>query len=640
MAQDQNGLKPAAMKAHPTCYVPALALLAAVTVLQGGYYSEPAAVVAMLLVLAVMWMVFGMWRRPAKTGLLPLGLLLLTVLLMLLSTIVGGVSYSKLSGLASWSVLPIGLLVGLMVSDAEKVALFRGIAWLGVGCAAVTLFAYVGVLPLEGFVNAARVQSFFQYANTAGIWFAAVALLALASEDRALVAASPLMIVCLFLTQSGGAILAAVIGWVLFSMFAVRADEVKLVLRLGTAIVGSAISFAFALLLSPVAALPILAACVIALYWLASTWEDKRSYAKVPPAWLVAIIPAVAIALVALAASVVPERIARATQTFVERFIQMADGLRALAGSPVLGLGPDQWQYVYFREQSAQYTANVIHNGYLQAALDGGLIAGALLVAGLVIAWTRSLKYVTGSFHTHLEDSERGDRGFRELTNMQISALCASLALLVHAFLDIDLRFASVLLLLGLLQGACCREPKVTGAHETIGLRLVACASVVTGLVAVVSLFASLSSSSIAASLVAGDANALTGFKSDALAADDHSLQVAFLVGSANVGRYDDAVAFSQEKGLPSTGEQALALADNYFGAGATARAESVLLEELGREPYNYQLFERAAQLLREHKASSDAIARFNELADNSNGLLRMGMAALLRNSHSVEEIE
>lgn len=651
MGRVGGGGSSAAKRAFPSCYVPALVLLAAATVFQGGFYGEVAAPVSILLVPAALWMAFGMWRRPSPAGLLPLVLVGASVVFMAASAIAGGATYSKLAGLASWAVLPMGLLVGLLVSEAEVVPLVRGIAWVGAGCMAVTLLAYMGALPLDGFVNAARVQSFFQYANAAGIWFAAVALLAVASGDRALAATSPLMIACLLLTQSGGAILVSVLGWILFSVLAWRLDRTELALGLLSTLACAVVMAACALFVSPIALLPASVVCMAALYVLFGT--DMSEAARKMLGALFLAVPIVAAVLLVLAMTLFPERVSRASQTFIERFIQMGDGARILVGSPLLGLGPDQWQFVYLREQGAQYTANVIHNGYLQATLDGGLVVGVLVVVGLVFAWLRALRsVVTKGDGVGVPDSAgvMQDVAFEDV---RLAALCGSFMLLVHAFLDIDFRFASILLLLGLLLGVCLRGEagKTAKGAEDPSLRISVGVATLMAIISVLSLFGTIVGGSLTASLAGGDSEMLGAFPSDALAVNDPGLQAAYLEGCYVSGSYDKAIDFANSHGapsethaeddgvLPATGEQALALAQSYFGAGNSASAEGVLLRELALEPYNYQLFEQVAQLLREHDASEGALRAFNAQADKSNALLHTGTASLLRNTKAISKI-
>lgn len=78
-------------------------------------------------------------------------------------------------------------------------------------------------------------------------------------------------------------------------------------------------------------------------------------------------------------------------------------------------------------------------------------------------------------------------------------------------------------------------------------------------------------------------------------------------------------------------------MAKNLYGAGDGTQAESVLLDELRHEPYNYQHFERVAELLREHDASESAVSAFNDQARQSNELLKKGTAVLLRIGHEIE---
>ena len=103
------------------------------------------------------------------------------------------------------------------------------------------------------------------------------------------------------------------------------------------------------------------------------------------------------------------------------RLLYALDGLGMIARHP-LGLGRGGYLYQQPLEQTGVYTLRYIHNEYLQAALDSGLLAGALSVA-LAAALL-----------------------FRK--NVPLRERAAVFAIMAHACIDFDFQFTAMVFLL------------------------------------------------------------------------------------------------------------------------------------------------------------------------------------------------
>ena len=109
--------------------------------------------------------------------------------------------------------------------------------------------------------------------------------------------------------------------------------------------------------------------------------------------------------------------------TLIERVITWQDGLKLTLQHPLLGLGIGNWQFEQFLYQSAPYGVRYVHNYYVQLLLDGGVLAFVLFVVVIVSALWRSMK-------------ERSIHFF------------IVLAIVLHIFLDFDMTYGSVILIL------------------------------------------------------------------------------------------------------------------------------------------------------------------------------------------------
>lgn len=127
-------------------------------------------------------------------------------LLYLLASLVRGYSASSLAQACLPACCGAFLYLYLSLSQREKGRLLDWVALASGLFAGIAILAFCGVVPLTGAVSARRLQFTFQYANAAGSWFAAAALLA---QDREEARARRMTLPCvtaLLLTRSMGAL--------------------------------------------------------------------------------------------------------------------------------------------------------------------------------------------------------------------------------------------------------------------------------------------------------------------------------------------------------------------------------------------------------------------------------------------------
>ncbi|MGB4649081.1 MAG: O-antigen ligase family protein [Acetivibrionales bacterium] len=110
------------------------------------------------------------------------------------------------------------------------------------------------------------------------------------------------------------------------------------------------------------------------------------------------------------------------------------DAIKLLKSHWLFGLGGDGWKALYQSVQDFGYTANYVHNHYLQIFVDHGILT-FLSYTGLVVISAASFIY------SYLKTK---DKLLRACT---AGMLCGFIALAVHSSFDFDLSFASVALL-------------------------------------------------------------------------------------------------------------------------------------------------------------------------------------------------
>lgn len=467
---------------------------------------------------------------------------------------------------------------------------------------------------VEGAVNAGRMQFPFQYANTSGIFYAACAVLALGSNNGRLRRAAVFPLAALLFTQSAGA--CGLFACAFAVLCACRWREGAFTRVTELALLAACAAGAFALCFAAgegwalVAAAGAFAAGSLALGRLDKARSAKRA-AVVACALLAACVLACAGLLVQTG------RVAQAGQTFVERLIQMGDAGAVVAANPVLGIGPDAWRLLYPYVQSAQYTATSVHCGYLQVALDAGLVGAALLVVAVVVGAKRAVS----------------------CGNVPVA--CAILMIAVHGVFDIDFQFSALLAFLAMLLTACPAPKPGRRPQSREGARGLPLAMLLltTAFAAnALGLWAAGAKDACASAAVTADADAIRqAMERNPLVARDDSVRSCYGEALWRAGAWGELAQFFDGGSFMSS-DQTLFAVEALYALGENAQAESILLTELERESGNVDLFESARLLLASHDAGEDARERYRLAAARANAMASEGLASLMGNQERLPE--
>ncbi len=395
-------------------------LLGVLVAWQGGYYPEASALVgaaAFAAALALLAVRVARRRRVRVPFTVPCAFGVAACLLA------GGALHGSLENGFDLALLWLcAAAFALMAAEIRRTCVLDALAWLGVAAAVLGILMFAGLVPFPGSVVAGRLQFTFQYANAAGAWYAATCLLALASEGAALRRAACLPLLALLLTQSMGSILLETCAVAALCPVKTCAKEpvaaLGVVAQAASALIGFAACLLAGSLAAPVAAVAALAAScgLSALVEGRLGDEDSAAYRILA----VSAVLAVAAGLLCAGLLVATGRLGQAAATFAERLAQMRDAATLLSASPLLGIGPDGWAASYQAVQTADYKTSVVHCGYLQLALDGGVVAPLLLVGAIGVGFSRAARR-------------------RDLASALPVALLA-----LHSLVDFDLRFAAL----------------------------------------------------------------------------------------------------------------------------------------------------------------------------------------------------
>lgn len=358
------------------------------------------------------------------------------------SIVAHGLSAAALVQAAPWALAALACAVCAGLDARQRRLLLALVAGLGVASAFAGVFLAVGVPSVPGAVNAGRLQFLFQYANAAGAWFACVALLCLGADDPRLRRWATAPLTALLLTQSAGSVLLGAAVAAAGACGRVRRARAEG----GPAAAGALVDIVALLVQAALAAAtfvllrlptdPVLAqGAGVAFFLVASLgfptlWPRAARALRAGRVRAALVLAAVVLAAVALAGALAAQgRLVQASATFTERVVQARDAAQVLAASPLLGIGPDQWQHVYLTLPGVGYEATLVHCGYLQLGLNAGVLAPLALATALGAAVVRARQRLAGA-----------------------SAALGFLAL--HSLIDFDLEFAFFAVLAAILVGA------------------------------------------------------------------------------------------------------------------------------------------------------------------------------------------
>lgn len=447
--------------------------------------------------------------------------------------------------------------------------------------AAAALLAFAGILPLAGAVTSRRLQFTFQYANAAGSWFAAMALLAQDSGDKKLRRWFLPLTSTLLLTRSVGAL----------GLYAV-AQAVRLYLRRREGvwpetILLHALAGVFAVALIFVKgwwALPLIAL----LY--AAGWVQERLLA-----WAVRRhLQWGALAIGVAGAVAVFWGRNSAIGTLAERLAQILDGLKIIARHPILGVGAGNWEIFYPYCQFVQYVSSVVHSSLVQIGVDAGIPAMALCVLFFILAW-RSRR--------------------RSLSQSLAAGLLAA-----HSLMDFTLQFIPIasLLLALLFVGEPRKESPAPVPAASRGMRIAA--GILAGSLCAGLLWSELTYKRLVYTAQAGDWTAVAEGCNEhrALFGRSRAARALEVQARYTLEDWDAVLDLTQDVDRLATGELPLR-AQALEQSGQMDAACTLLLEQLSRQPCRPALYERAGELLLEWRAADEDINAFNRLAEQAN---------------------
>lgn len=543
--------------------------------LQGGYFHT------VFLIAAILYAALAVFRR--KRPLRPAELALWGFAgWYLLTSLVNGYSSASLAQACLPGAVAAALYFGGELTGEKRVKALWLLACVSAALAAIGILALGGVVNISGAVTARRLQFPFQYANAAGSWYAALALIVQGEFEKD-EKAWPLLFLetALLLTRSIGTLglyaLAQLTYVIRYRKQPVRWQSVLLSN-------GAAVCFAlsFFLLRTPWAALLLLAELAFA------GWRFQTLIAlgrRVRLHWLVLAGGAASVPFVLGSG-----RLTQGLATFAERLYQMKDGLSILAAHPVFGLGAGGWEYEYPLYQSAEYVSSVVHSGAIQFAVDAGIPAVLLMCLFCVLAW------------------RQGKRPF--------SIALAAILLAAHSLLDFNLQFFPLAVLAGFLflfpekDEGNCLPPRWAG-RAVLTAFVALCAALLAG---------EMQYKQMVYSTQRGDwAGAAARYERYAgLFGQNADAKGVAATAAARTGDWETVLALTE--GPPELeADQILLRAAALRAAGDDAGACEYLLDELERRPFQVRLYQGTAQLLESWGAGDEALARYNALAERFN---------------------
>lgn len=560
------------------------ALLAMLLALQGGYY--PAAMGIASIALAALSCARAIRDRARKPHAPLIASAAFAICLLAWCAarpfLDGIASYETIAAMARPALTIATATYWLQLSQAEKHSAIQLIAYEGVLFSVVALLMFARVLPYPGAVVNGRLQFTFQYANTAGAYFAVISCLTWSlARTRAAKALAAAPIICTLLTQSMGTFAATALVAGAWAVKKLKTSRMK---------------------------------------------RDNASRAK-------ATTNRIAIAALGVAALVVfavyigaSDRLDSALQTGAERLIQTIDGTRALASEPLIGIGPQQWRVLHPLLQSAQYTANVIHNSYLGFALSYGLIGIALAALCMLTIWK-------GTTRTE-EDQIPGTHGTAAL-------------LLLHAVVDFDLAFGSIimLLVLALLSNrelaSTARTASSTPDQHARARFLLPAALVIILLACGASALAfDVRENQILTDIQAlGPHAASQQIAKDPLACRDQTVRTELYQCCTTPEQCEAALELQRSAPITVSTPGLMAFARCLYMVDRAEDAELMLLDTLQAQPYNVAAYTQAADLFERYDADEQTRQRYETLRARSMNHLAAWPSCLLGNQQELPRI-
>lgn len=579
--------------------------------LWGGFFNLATCAVGVLLcaLAGILWL-----RKERKTQTIALASLLplAIALAYAASAVANGVTLTTVSETAAWITAAGFSLLVLTLDAREYQKALEALCWVGVATAVGGILVYVGVIPLSLGMVDERLQFTFQYANAAAAWYAACTFFALFSPNAWQRSMAFVVATAFLLTMSGGGTLVyLLVALALGVAWGCKGQWGRLLYVL----VHGALAVAFFVVLHAgqgnqafLLALVLMGGVCFVLH------RQEELVLRHDKARTLCLVTAGALGAACVAAPLlVPARLTEALATFVERFYQMHDGLALWTSSPLLGIGPDNWQYHYAYVQTAQYHSTVVHSSYVQVLCDAGLL-GLLLLVAFVVLGVRSIM-------------SSDDEGWK------LGRITASLVIALHAFIDFDLQFSSIMLLLVLLVGNPLQKmqgPTVKGLVTgvlSIALMAPLCAF---------GAICDATRTSLVAANAGGDYQTCRQiFENNSLALGDPTAQEEYLAALYEQGALSECVSLYRQLECP-TDKATLYAALACYGRQDYAIGGAELIQHMEAQPYNDEFYRNVKVLIDAYGLDASLVARYNAAVDRAN-MLASKVSPLLPKQQQLE---
>jgi len=357
-------------------------------------------------ILASVFLIFKAKNKPFT----PIVVLLLSMILIYcVAMFYHGLTFEALASVNRVIVVFLMLMVFYNIeTDIDNTILITGLVAAGIGIA-----AFSGIFNWDGAVSARRLQSTFQYANTAGLFFAVSAFVVHQHEKRKPYAF--ILETAMLLTQSVGAILVYIFGRIAYAI--VKRSKVDyFICSLMLALISAALVFGLVYIIG-IPQLGVLPPIAMFVIWKKYQQQFINIAQKKFTLWVgIGLLPI-------MGAVLIFTRGLRPIATYLERIIQSIDGISIMLRYP-FGLGPGSWQFYFTEYQSAPYDVSKIHNEYVAMGVGAGFLV-IIPILMLLVYWFKHQKW-------------------------DYKSICVMM-ILVHAVMDIPFSFLLIIIVLAML---------------------------------------------------------------------------------------------------------------------------------------------------------------------------------------------
>lgn len=374
-----------------------------VLLFQGGFNDS---IWSLMGILASVFLIFKAKNKPFT----PIVVLLLSMILIYcVAMFYHGLTFEALASVNRVIVVFLMLMVFYNIeTDIDNTILITGLVAAGIGIA-----AFSGIFNWDGAVSARRLQSTFQYANTAGLFFAVSAFVVHQHEKRKPYAF--ILETAMLLTQSVGAILVYIFGRIAYAI--VKRSKVDyFICSLMLALISAALVFGLVYIIG-IPQLGVLPPIAMFVIWKKYQQQFINIAQKKFTLWVgIGLLPI-------MGAVLIFTRGLRPIATYLERIIQSIDGISIMLRYP-FGLGPGSWQFYFTEYQSAPYDVSKIHNEYVAMGVGAGFLV-IIPILMLLVYWFKHQKW-------------------------DYKSICVMM-ILVHAVMDIPFSFLLIIIVLAML---------------------------------------------------------------------------------------------------------------------------------------------------------------------------------------------